>query len=312
MTTRAEAPARPAARPPLKWAGGKRQLLPTFRPFYPQTFGTYFEPFLGSGAVFLDLHGRGDLRGRRAVLSDTNPDVIGCYRAIRDDVERVIEDLRTLAARHARDGERFFYEVRDKRFNPLREQAFRMPDPARGYTTELAAMLIYLNRTGFNGLFRLNSKGWFNVPIGRYVNPRICDRDNLRQVAAALGASGVRLECQPFDAVLKEVSAGDFCYFDPPYAPLSRTAYFTAYTARGFDAEDQHALRDVVVTLAERGCLVMVSNSSAPAVRRLYAVPAAERAGLRIHQLPARRAINARADRRGAVIESLITNLRPV
>jgi len=311
MPTRGEAAAR-AARPPLKWAGGKRQLLPAFRRFYPQTFGAYFEPFLGSGAVFLDLQGRGTLRGRRVVLSDTNPDVIGCYRAIRDDVERVIEHLRALAARHARDGERWFYEVRDHRFNPLRERILRTEDPCAGYTAELAAMLIYLNRTGFNGLFRLNAKGWFNVPVGRYTNPRICDGDNLRQVAAALGADGVQLECQAFDAILHDAASGDFCYFDPPYAPVSRTAYFTAYTARGFNAADQQALRDVVVSLAERGCHVMVSNSSAPAVERLYTGPDATRVGLRLHPLPARRAINARADLRGAVVEYLITNLQRV
>lgn len=312
MAPHAEPSAPFIAKPPLKWAGGKRQLLPAFRRFYPPTFGTYFEPFLGSGAVFLDLCGSGRLHGRGVVLSDTNPDVIGCYRAIRDEVDRVNAELRALAGRHARDGARLFYEVRDERFNPLRERIFEDPDPAAAYTPELAAMLIYLNRTGFNGLFRLNSKGWFNVPAGRYANPRICDDDNLRRVAAALGMPGVRLECRPFEAVLGEARACDFCYFDPPYVPVSRTAYFTAYTPRGFGANDQQALSDVVVALAERGCRVMLSNSSAPAVRRMYATPAAERAGLEIHRLPARRAINARADRRGPVVEYLITNLRPV
>ena len=312
MATRADAPARMVLRPPLKWAGGKRQLLPAFRRFYPDTFTRYFEPFLGSGAVFLDLYQRGRLRERGAILSDTNPDIIGCYRALRDDVHGVIDQLRGLAARHARDGARCFYDVRDTQFNPGREQILRGADPAGAYTAELAAMLIYLNRTGFNGLFRLNAKGWFNVPAGRYVSPRICDGDNLRRVSAALASGRVRLECKPFEAVLADASAGDFCYFDPPYAPVSTTASFTAYTSSGFTGRDQRMLRDVVVTLARRGCSVMVSNSSAPMIEQLYATTAVEDAGLAIHRLPARRAINAKAERRGAVVEYLITNLRPV
>ncbi len=159
-----------AVRPLLKWAGGKRQLLPQLRAHYPEQFTRYIEPFFGSGAVFFDLLNGGHLKGRRAKLADLNPDLVGCYLAVRDDVEDVIRALQALAGEHGRRGNDFYYTVRD-RFNLVRAAG-----GLRGlYTPEMAAMLIYLNRTGFNGLFRQNQAGEFNVPAGRYLNPRICD-----------------------------------------------------------------------------------------------------------------------------------------
>ena len=155
------------ARPFLKWAGGKRQLLPELRRFYPRAFGTYFEPFLGSGAVFFDLYASGLLVDRPAILTDTNPDVVGCYLAVRNDVDQVIGHLEALAAGHSRAGADHYYEVRESRFNPWRQRLFAEPRGDQGlppYPAELAAMLIYLNRTGYNGLFRLNRRGAFNVP----------------------------------------------------------------------------------------------------------------------------------------------------
>jgi DNA adenine methylase len=173
-------------------------------------------------------------------------------------------------------------------------------------------MLIYLNRTGYNGLYRLNARGEFNVPAGRYAAPRICDADNLRQVAAAFGRARLRLQVGAFDRVLRGARLGDFIYIDPPYAPLSATARFTSYTAGGFGPEDQVRLRDLVIELARRGCQVLLSNSTAPEIRELYVDDRRARAaGLRAHEVPARRAINSRASGRGPVMEYLIANIRP-
>ncbi len=302
------------ARPFLKWAGGKRQLLPELRRFYPRAFGTYFEPFLGSGAVFFDLYVSGLLADRPAVLTDTNPDVVGCYLAVRDDVEQVIGHLETLAAGHASGGADHYYEVRERRFNPWRQRLFGDPRDTEAlppYPAELAAMLIYLNRTGYNGLFRLNRRGAFNVPAGRYTNPRICDADTLRAVATALRQPGVSVRQAPFDGVTGAARPDDFLYFDPPYAPLSATARFTAYTADGFDEAAQRRLHQVMVDLAHRGCRLLLSNSTAPVIHRLYGRrnPDARAAGLRAVKVPARRAINSRASHRGEIHEYLITNL---
>ena len=170
-------------------------------------------------------------------------------------------------------------------------------------------MMTYLNRTGFNGLFRLNSQGRFNVPIGRYQNPRICDADNLEAVATAL-RDDVTVDKAPFESVLDRAVAGDFVYLDPPYAPLSPTAQFTSYTAGRFSTEDQKRVQQVVIQLAARGCRALLSNSTAPEIRRLYDRNAeATAAGLQAHIVPARRAISSDAARRGYVQEYLITNI---
>jgi len=295
-------------RPLLKWAGGKRQLLPALRRFYPPRFDRYREPFLGSAAVFFDLHNRGLLDGRPVRLSDTNPDLIACYTAVRDCPDEVIGELGRLAEGHAERGSAHYYDIRDKHFNPQR-RTLASSSHVR-YTPLLAAMLIYLNRTGYNGLFRLNSSGEFNVPAGRYASPRICDADNIRNVAAALSQRHVSLACESFDAILQDARAGDFLYFDPPYAPLSPTARFTSYTAAGFTSSDQQRLKELVVELAARGCHVLLSNSTAPEITALYARDkAVSRAGLRTLKVPARRAINSQAGRRGTVDEYLITTV---
>jgi DNA adenine methylase len=298
-------------RPLLKWAGGKRQLLPALRRHYPATFQRYVEPFAGSGAVFFDLYGAGRLEGRTARLIDLNPDLIGCYRAVRDQPDAVIAALGDLEQEHRARGSACYYEVRDRRFNParatLRDSRGQGSAPYP-YSPDLAAMLIYLNRTGFNGLFRLNRRGEFNVPAGRYADPRICDRDHIRAVAAALSADGVSLECMPFEQALADARAGDFIYCDPPYAPLSRTASFAQYTAGGFGAGDHVRLQHAVVGAARRGAVVVVSNSSAPQIEAVYGKSAARQAGLSVHRVPARRAINSRAALRGPVDELIITN----
>lgn len=292
-------------RPLLKWAGGKRQLLPQFRRFYPPAFTRYFEPFVGSAAVFFDLHAGGRLEGRSVQLSDSSGDLVGCYEAVRSQTRAVLATLRRLEAGHRKDGARHYYAVRE-RFNRERERH----RGAESYTAALAAMLIYLNRTGYNGLFRVNAAGRFNVPAGRYAKPTVCDVTHVRAVAAALAPVSLR-RC-PFDEAVADTRSGDFVYLDPPYAPLSATSAFGAYTAARFTAADQERLADLAVALAGRGCAVMVSNSSADAVDALYRRAAsAPGAGLTLWRLPARRAINSRGSRRGPVDELLLTNLEP-
>lgn len=296
--------------PLLKWAGGKRQLLGELRRFYPRSFNRYVEAFFGSGAVFFDLHAAGRLEGHDVVLIDSNADLIGGYETIRDSPAAVVDELERLAEGHAKSGRAHYFEVRDERFNQLRQER-RRADGRIAYTPALAAMLIYLNRTGFNGLFRLNSRGAFNVPPGRYARPKIADREKIARVAAALGGPRVRLVWGGFELARAGAAEGDFLYFDPPYAPLTRTSSFTAYTASKFASADHVRLQEVVVELAGRGCHVLVSNSTAAEIGALYERSAtAHAAGLQAFRVPARRAINSNASRRGPVEEFLITNIQ--
>ena len=295
----------PTVRPLLKWAGGKRQLLHALGERYPASFDRYLEPFFGSGAVFFDLLNRGLLAGRQVRLADVNPDLVGTYRALRDRTEEVIAALEGLAADYRRRGVEAYYDVRDLRFNPWRAAE-------RAYTPELAAMLIFLNRTGFNGLFRQNRAGGFNVPAGRYTNPTICDPDHLRAVARAFRTPGVTIDLRPFDESLAGAGAGDFVYLDPPYAPLSKTASFAHYTAGGFSHTDQLRLLRAVIDACNRGAHVVLSNSSAPEIVKAYASREARLAGLKVDMVPARRAINSRASARGVVNEVILTNVAPV
>jgi DNA adenine methylase len=235
--------------------------------------------------------------------------VIGCYRMVRDAVEDVIAHLRELERGHVARGPSQFYDVRDGRFNAQRRVLQAGPG---GYTPELAAMLIYLNRTGYNGLFRVNSLGEFNVPAGRHTSLTICDADNLRRSSRALNGPRVSVEVRSFADALADAGEGDFVYLDPPYAPVSRTAQFTSYTAGRFGPGEQAELQRLVIAIARRGGRVLLSNSVAPEIRRLYAESVdVRRAGLRATTVQARRAINSRASRRGAVLEYLITNVPP-
>jgi DNA adenine methylase len=264
----------PSARPFLKWAGGKTQLLGELLSRFPETFNRYHEPFLGGGAVFFAL------QPKRAVLSDINPDLIAAYQAIRDDVDAVMRHLH----RHRADPEHF-YKVRALKTN-------RMKAAAR------AARIIYLNRTCFNGLYRVNQRGQFNVPYGRYANPKICNRDNLLAVANTLKSAVLRN--QSVLNIARQVRRNDLVYFDPPYDPVSLTASFTGYTRGGFGREAQERLAKLFLRLAERGVHVVLSNADTPFVRQLYR-------GCRIERVMARRAINSRADRRGVVGEVIVT-----
>lgn len=269
------APGSKRAKPFLKWAGGKGRLVPEILTRFPESFQRYHEPFLGGAAVFFALE------PRSAVLSDVNEELIHAYCAIRDDVEHVIAELLT----HQATSEHF-YEVRERQPETL--------ERAQG-----VARTIFLNRTCFNGLYRVNRKGRFNVPFGRYQNPKICDADNLRAVSAAL--RGQNIQRRSAFAVLDEAKRGDLVYFDPPYDPVSKTASFTAYTKQGFGDAEQERLADVFAELDRRGVHVVLSNADTPYVRELYR-------GFVIEQVYCRRAINARADRRGPVSEVLVSN----
>jgi DNA adenine methylase len=261
-------------KPFLKWAGGKGKLLSEILPRLPKRFGRYHEPFVGGGAVFFALG------PRRATLSDINADLVTAYTAIRDNVEKVIREL----AAHQATEERF-YEV-------------RAWDSCSLSPVESAARTIYLNRTCFNGLYRVNRRGRFNVPFGRYANPRICNPENLRTVSEAL--RGVKILHETVFSLSRRVRRGDLVYFDPPYDPLTPTASFTAYAKDGFGREEQRALARLFAELADRGVSVVLSNSDTPFVRKLYR-------GFKIETVFARRAINSRADRRGPVTEVLIS-----
>jgi DNA adenine methylase len=312
----ASSAATPSVPPLLKWAGGKRQLLPALNRLYPARFGRYVEPFFGSGAVFFDLQNTGRLDGRSARLADVNPDLIGCYLTLRDRTDEVIQALERLARQHRNGGTEHYYRVRDGRFNPLRATVAERSgtlgaELAEAYTPELAAMLIFLNRTGFNGLFRLNRRGLFNVPAGRYVDPTICNAAHLRAVAKVFRRPGVSIELNPFERTLADAGEGDFVYCDPPYAPLTRTSSFASYTAGGFGSADQVRLAEAVAGACHRGASVVLSNSSATEIVDLYSGPDARRAGLRVETVQARRAINSRGSSRGPVCELVITNVSP-
>lgn len=263
----------PRPRPFLKWVGGKRQILHALAEHVPHRFGRYHEPFLGGGALFFHL------RPQKSVLSDTNERLVRTWRGVRDSVEEVIALLYDWP--YDKD---FYQELRAR---PIDER----PD------AEVAAWFIYLNRTGFNGLYRVNRRNIFNVPFGAYTNPTICDADLLRTVSASLAETELHVE--DFGAVLDRAERGDFVYFDPPYVPLTATSSFTSYTADGFGMTDQARLRDTARALKERGVYVVVSNSSAPAVHELYAD---------FHRTPvaAARAINCVASKRGSVTELIL------
>ncbi len=268
-------------RPFLKWAGGKTQLTDALMARTPPAFSTYHEPFLGSGALFFRLYREQKLR--RAILSDINPELIDTYLAIRDQPAAVIQLLAEFPYDKA-----FYYQLRAR-------------DPWGMSLAERAARMIYLNKTGYNGLYRVNRQGRFNVPFGRHKSPRYFDPENLLAVSRALQQA--EIICAPFESVLTRAQVGDWAYFDPPYMPISETAHFTAYHADGFGLADQARLRDVCLRLTEMGVYAMLSNSDAQTVRDLYSRPC-----FRIDTVFANRAINANSARRGKIAELVIVN----
>ncbi len=263
----------------------------------PRSVATYHEAFVGGGAMFFGLAADRALTPRRAVLNDLNEDLVTVYQVVRDETERLIIRLHELAGPYLAAGEAeraaIYYAERD------RQPADRL---------DVAARFIFLNKTCFNGLYRVNKRGEFNVPHGKYRNPRILDEGALRAAAAAL--RGVEITCADFEAALSSAAAGDFVYLDPPFEPLSKTSSFTGYTSGAFDRHEQVRLKWVVDDLTARGVRVMLSNSHQDFIVGLYSADRGPFAGsrYRIEAVPARRAINSRGDRRGAVDELIVMN----
>lgn len=270
-------------RPFLKWVGGKGQILGPLLSAVDEAlpFGRYHEPFLGGGALFFEMARLRRLGRSKTFLSDNNPNLIDTYLAVQNQVEKLMELLRGHGACHSKD---YYYEVRASVPNSL---------------VEKAARIIYLNKTCFNGLFRENSKGEFNVPMGRYKNPRICDEENLRACSEAL--QRVEITRRGFEIVLEHAKPGDLVYFDPPYVPLSKTSSFTRYEKNDFDEACQRRLAEVYRELGKKGVKALLSNSMAPLVCELYAP-------FRLQKVMAKRHVNSKPEGRGAITEALVRN----
>jgi DNA adenine methylase len=270
-------------RPIVKWAGGKSQLIESILANVPETYHTYFEPFFGGGAVFFALYKKGKIH--KAVISDINPEIINMYLVVRDEPSKLLNELKKLSAANTSEQ---YYKLRSE-FNELsRTGASRV---------WRAALFIYLNKTCYNGLWRVNKKGEFNVPFGRYKNPSILDKTNLLAVSEAL--KNVEIQLADFKATVKATKKGDFVYFDPPYAPLSKTAKFTSYTKEGFENGEQERLAKTFEGLAANGIYVLESNSDMSTIRKLYT-------DFEVATVKAKRFVNCKGDLRGEVNELLI------
>jgi DNA adenine methylase len=267
-------------RPILKWAGGKWRLMPALERHFPplDRVHRYFEPFVGGAAVFFHL------QHPCSFLSDSNDELINVYAVVRDHLDELVLALN----KHVSEAEHYY--------------RMRAWDTALLSPVDRAARLIYLNKTCYNGLYRVNSAGQFNVPFGRYRNPTICDAPNLRAASRALRHATLRVA--DHEAALDGASAGDFVYFDPPYQPISKTASFTSYTHARFDAAEQERLARTYTRLHRAGCYLVLSNSDTPLIRDLYA-------GFRVETVSANRAINCKAGGRGRVSELVIVNYTP-
>lgn len=284
----------------MKWAGGKSHLLPQLVPFFPKDLEgrRFVEPFMGSAAVF--FHVKQTLKPRECVLLDVNEDLVNLFQRVRDDLEDLLPYLQELHGRHNAPGiteaERkvFYYEQRANH-NKRGEE--------RGNRLQQAARFLYLNKTCFNGLHRVNKKGEFNVPMGRYKNPNICDTEHLRRASELL--QGVTIDVLSFHHCHAHIGHGDFVYLDPPYEPLTRTSSFTAYARHDFTADDQRALNQLLRQVDHR-CEWLLSNSTAALIEELYDDP--ERWPK--HDVWAGRSINSAAKKRGKIRELLVKNYR--
>lgn len=265
--------------PIVKWVGGKRQLMFELLKNMPKDYNRYFEPFIGGGALFFEL------KPNNAYISDMNEELINLYQVVRDNVDELITDLQ----KHDISKE-YFMEIRN---------IDRTEEYQNWSDIKKASRFIYLNRTCFNGMYRVNSKGEFNVPFGHYKNPRILDENNLINCSHLLQRTEIKQA--DFSEVLKKVKKGDFVYFDPPYVPLSETSSFTSYTKDGFDIDMQFKLRDVCNELDSMGVKFLLSNSDTKLVNELYE-------NYNIKNVFASRQINANADGRGKITEVLVRN----
>ena len=274
--------------PFVKWAGGKTQILSDLDSTIPSQFNRYFEPFIGGGAMFFHLVSDRNLR-IAAYLSDTNHELITTYQVVKDNVKELIHHLKIHQQGYNRNPSEYYYRLRDS-IKPRDD-------------VEIAARFIALNKTCYNGLYRVNRNGIFNVPIGRYKNPVICDETNLENVSCALRYSKVKVQVGDYRKVLSIAEKGDFIYLDPPYHPISSTANFTGYTDYGFDDDDQSELAKIFVALNERKCKVLLSNSNTSFIRGLYSEFSDH-----IKEVSVSRAINCKASRRLGHKELLISN----
>ena len=273
-------------KPFVKWAGGKRQLLPVITNQIPSKFERYFEPFLGGGAVFFSLVAKE--RKAKWFISDLNSDLALSYVTIRDRVKELVLSLENHAVNYTKNQSSYYYKVREA--NPKNE-------------IDKVSRLIFLNKTCFNGLYRVNSKGKFNVPVGRYVNPNIVNKENLFEVSRVLQSKDISIKCQDFEDALKGVGDEDFVYLDPPYQPVSTTASFTSYTDSDFDFSDQERLYAKFKALDKKGVKVLLSNSRSDEIIELF-----NEFSDGIIEINANRFINSVSQKRTGHTELLIKN----
>ena len=273
-------------KPFVKWAGGKRQLIPILNQNLPESFGTYYEPFLGGGALL--FHILTDKNGQKCSISDLNSDLVLAYTTIRDRIDALITSLKNHERNYQKDSESYYYSIRES--NPRSE-------------IEKTSRLIFLNRTCFNGLYRVNSKGKFNVPLGKYSNPNIVNEENIRAVSHILQSSRTAIKCRDFEAVLRDAKKGDLIYFDPPYQPVSATSNFTSYTTKDFTYDDLTRLAELCLKLDSRGCNVLLSNSDSQEVADIFA-----KNPWKITRIAANRSINSNSKKRTGHFELLIKN----
>ncbi len=273
-------------KPFVKWAGGKRQLLPVITSHIPSKFERYFEPFLGGGAVFFSLVS--EERKSKWFISDLNSDLTLSYVTIRDRVKELVLSLENHAANYSKNQSSYYYKVREA--NPKND-------------IDKVSRLIFLNKTCFNGLYRVNSKGKFNVPVGRYVNPNIINKENLFEVSRVLQSKDISIKCQDFEDALKGIGHEDFVYLDPPYQPVSTTASFTSYTDSDFDFSDQKRLYAKFKALDKKGVKVLLSNSRSDKIIELF-----NEFSDGIIEINANRFINSVSQKRTGHTELLIKN----
>lgn len=273
--------------PFVKWVGGKRGLLSQIIPLIPKEFGNYFEPFVGGGALFFELYSRGVLKDKKVYLFDINAELINTYNIVKNNPFELIKTLQELKEKHSKE---HYYDVR---------AWDREDDFLQRSKTERAARFIYLNKTCFNGLYRVNSKGYNNVPIGHYKNPNICDEEVIYSASEAL-QSAIILNTSYKD-VLLHAKENDFVYFDPPYYPLTTTSSFTAYNENTFLDKEQVELFEVFEKLGKKNTYVMHSNSDTDFIKNLYY-------GFHVEEIQANRFINSKSSGRGKISEVIIQN----
>lgn len=269
-------------KPFLKWAGGKRQLLQEILPKFPDTYDCYFEPFIGAGAVLFGV------MPKKAVINDYNKDLITTYQVIKDEPEVL---LGLLKKHQEMNSPEYFYSIRELDRNGMEYK--------NSSSAEKAARTIYLNRTCFNGLYRVNSKGYFNVPYGKYKNPQIVNEEIIMSVSNYLNSNEITIMCGDFAASSKSATPNDFIYFDPPYH--TDTNSFTAYQAGGFGEEEQIRLRDLFADFASKGIRCLLSNSDTAFIRDIYK-------DFKVETVYANRMINSKSEGRGKITEVLVKN----